>query len=356
MVFLKKFLIVLCGYLTVMISIDVLCGILYLVHVITILRCIALLYLVNFLVIPVLQIAIGMYQIIKRKRNKYLDGTIRCVLSTCLLGIFVYASLIEPTRLQIEEKTISSQKVTDDITLIHISDIQTNSIGTYEEEVFTLLEALPADIILHTGDLVQPFYYTGYDVSQYEPLLKDLSRLFQKLHPTYGVYNVIGDTELEHKIPVFDRLSGVKTLVDEHLSISTDRGRLNILGLSLETSRNGDSPLIRQWLEEGRNDEFNIVMGHAPDYIPNVLGSEIDLCLAGHTHGGQVYLPVIGALLASSTIPKSWVRGFKTVRSTHFNVSSGIGVSHAWGLPPIRFRCPPTITMITIQALKGREE
>lgn len=332
----------------IVISADAVCLLLYLFKVITILRLVALLYLLDVLFLPLIYGSIGVYYLM-RKPGKSAEGIMLCALAALFLALFISISLIAPYDIHIEEHVVVSPYISNEIILVHISDIQSNAVGHYEERVFELLQDIPADIVLHTGDLVQPFYYWGYDVFRYEPELKKLAHLFRTLHPTYGIYNVIGDTELEHKIPMFDRLAGVTTLVDEHVIVSTDRGVLNILGLSLDASRRGAPQRIRQWTEAGNQDEFRIVMGHAPDYIMSLPDGGVDLCLAGHTHGGQIHLPFIGPLLRSSTIPKTWVRGFRPVNTLHINVSAGIGVSHAWGLPPMRFRCPPTITVLRVR-------
>ncbi|MCP4403534.1 MAG: hypothetical protein GY801_40290 [bacterium] len=349
MLFVQHLIRTLCYYVLSIIAIGGLCGIVYFADVITILRLIAILYIAGALALPLLFASIGAYQLLVAGHHTWRSGATKLLLAIVCLGMFVYVSIIEPTNIQIEQYTILHPNVTETITLIHISDIQSNAVGTYEKKIFALLQDIPADIILHTGDLVQPFYYFGYDVSRYEPELSKLSQLFRQLQPRYGIYNVVGDTELPHKISVFDEWSGVTTLQDESVMISTPGGTLNILGLTLEHSRHGEKNIIKTWINQGEDHHVRILMGHAPDYMQMVRDSGIDLCLAGHTHGGQIHLPFIGPLLASSNIPKSWVRGFKRVHSTYMNVSAGIGVSHAWGLPPMRFRCPPAITVIQIQ-------
>ena len=85
------------------------------------------------------------------------------------------------------------------------------------------------------------------------------------------------------------------------------------------------------------------------------MDSDVDLCLAGHTHGGQVNLPFIGALLNASKTPKDWAKGFTKFDHTALNVSSGIGTERIEGLPPIRFNCPPTITIFKIINSKKAE-
>jgi hypothetical protein len=344
----KIFLRTVSCYLLAVVVVGGVGGILYLTGLINILRFIAILYIAGALIIPLLFVGFGMYQMLFSKKDTRKDGAVKLLPALICLGLFVYISLIEPGNLRVEHIEIAHPFVSEEMRIIHISDIQSKNVGRYERKVFEILKELPADIILHTGDLVQPFYYSGYDVSRYEPELRKLAQLFQQLQPQYGTYNVIGDTELPQKIPQFDELSGVTTLQDEAVVISTPKGVLNIFGLGLESSRRGRKEFIDAWMAQGNRQQVRILMGHAPDYIQMALDTEVDLCLAGHTHGGQIQLPFVGPLLASSSIPKSWARGFTQIRSVAFNVSAGIGVSHAWGLPPMRFRCPPTITVIHI--------
>ncbi|MCP4108933.1 MAG: hypothetical protein GY749_25880 [Desulfobacteraceae bacterium] len=281
----KKAIHTICYYILIAICIDGICGILFIAGMITILRLIALLYIFNILVIPIFMAIIGIRQI-RTEPNSRTDGILKCILSAIFFGIFVYVSLIEPENIRIEKHSIFSPKVTDTVTLIHISDIQSDNVGEYERKVFDMLGNIPCDITLNTGDLVQPFYFSGYDVSRYKPELRKISMLFKKLQPPHGIFNVMGDTELPRRFFKFDKLSGVKTLKNKHVIVKTPGGTLDIMGLSLANSRKGAKIFVNNWIKQGNNDHVKIVMGHAPDYIKTLLNAPVDLCLAGHTHGG----------------------------------------------------------------------
>jgi predicted MPP superfamily phosphohydrolase len=79
----------------------------------------------------------------------------------------------------------------------------------------------------------------------------------------------------------------------------------------------------------------------------------IDLCLAGHLHGGgQVRIPFIGAIpfiydalvhRVGSDFPRKWTAGYHEVGNTRINVGVGTGGAH------VRFNCPPTITLFTLR-------
>jgi predicted MPP superfamily phosphohydrolase len=81
--------------------------------------------------------------------------------------------------------------------------------------------------------------------------------------------------------------------------------------------------------------------------MPQAIEHGIDLYLCGHTHGGQVRLPVIGAVLTSSRLGRRYVMGHYHEGRTHLYVSRGVGFE-GLGAPRVRLFCPPEITLITL--------
>jgi predicted MPP superfamily phosphohydrolase len=89
-----------------------------------------------------------------------------------------------------------------------------------------------------------------------------------------------------------------------------------------------------------------ILVAHSPDIVQNLGNWDIDLVLAGHTHGGQVRLPIIGALYipyASLDHQQGW---YDVPHDVRLHVSRGLG----WSWLPVRFLCRPTIDIITLRA------
>ena len=86
--------------------------------------------------------------------------------------------------------------------------------------------------------------------------------------------------------------------------------------------------------------------------MPEAAGHEIDLYLCGHTHGGQVRLPIIGAVLTSSQLGKRYEMGLYQGGRTHMYVSRGIGLE-GLSAPRVRFLAPPEITLVTVQGSSG---
>lgn len=312
---------------------------------------IRLLYDINTLAFPALLLSIALLRVVHRgaTRRQALPWTLPALL---LIALRVYATHIEPHSLQLREVTIHSAKISRPFTVLHISDIQSGGIGVYEEEVVRRIQAINPDLILHTGDLLQPL---GTLTRKSE--LPKLSALLSTLHPPLGMFTVEGESDTTVVQTPPEMLGGMQFLNTESVAIQADTLQIRLLGLSLRDSFKRDAvPLafIEKWLAACPEDAITIVMGHRPDYIVPVLDEPIDLCLAGHTHGGQVRLPFIGALTTASGAPRKWSRGFYEAGKTRINVSAGIGASHNKGLPSIRFNCPPEMTLIRFEPTDKR--
>jgi predicted MPP superfamily phosphohydrolase len=100
-------------------------------------------------------------------------------------------------------------------------------------------------------------------------------------------------------------------------------------------------------VEEAEEDQYNLVLTHAPDVADELLPYNADLILSGHTHGGQVNLGLFGDYVLPP-YGKKYIQGlysFDTVRNTKLYVNSGIGMTFL----PFRFLAPPEITVVTLK-------
>lgn len=301
-----------------------------------------LVYSFNTLVMPaiLLTTAAAMYPAAGRRTR----GVALCwaLSGVALFALRIYATHFEPRNLQVREVTIASDKIKKPFTLLHISDIQSAGIGAYEREVFQKIAELHPDLLLNTGDLLQPIAPLTMQTE-----LPKLAGLFRGLCPPMGMYTVQGDTDgpLVRSTPA--ETGGIAYLLNQEAIIQRGEDRIRVYGLNLRSSshvswaRTG----IGRWLAEDPG-ALNIVMGHRPDFIMKFNDLPIDLCLAGHTHGGQIRIPFYGPPVIFCNIPRAWARGFRKVGNTRLNVSAGIGAEHHGALPSIRINCPPEMTLI----------
>ncbi|MGQ9667156.1 MAG: metallophosphoesterase, partial [Anaerolineae bacterium] len=89
-----------------------------------------------------------------------------------------------------------------------------------------------------------------------------------------------------------------------------------------------------------------LLLAHSPDQVREAEGRGVDLMLAGHTHGGQVRLPLLGAVVTGTRLGPRYAAGLFRWGDTWMYVTRGIGTR---GLP-IRFLCPPEITLLVLEA------
>ncbi len=260
-------------------------------------------------------------------------------------GMRFYATHWEPGRLAVRQQTLPVEGLREPLRLLHISDIQSARIGTYEKRAVRVMQSLKPDLIVHTGDFLQPV-----EPATYESEAPKLAELLASLEAPLGKLNVPGDTDGPLSEKLEQGFGGFRTLSDEEHILQWQGTPIRLYGLSLHSSRNQQAAAARAgaWLGDSGPGEVAILLGHAPDYILAVQENPIDLCLAGHTHGGQVRLPGIGPLLTLSAVPDELALGFHAVGETHLNVSGGIGSEGRPGLPPIRFGCPSEMTLIEL--------
>lgn len=305
--------------------------------------------------LPVLLLAaaIGLLLVTRRRRRSrgLLVAAISLAMAAVLVAaVTVYATRIEPEKLQLRKVTIRTDKVERPVRIVHISDIQSASVGNYERKVFRRIKELEPDIVFFTGDLLQPIR-----PATFESELPKISDLLRELGPPMGLYGVTGDTDGRFADEGTEEIGGMTLLSNEEAEVRGTGVSLRILGLTLWQSRYSDSRYsdvsrrVLSWLNQGNTDDFTIVLGHDPDYAMGLTDMPVDLCLAGHTHGGQIRLPLIGPIINVSQVPRAWVRGYRNIGRTRLNVSAGIGCFHRYGLPSIRFNCPPEITLIELR-------
>ncbi len=226
------------------------------------------------------------------------------VYTSILIGIFalillilVDAFLIEPHSLEVTRITLSSEKITEPVTVALLADIQTDSPGSYEEQLLDLVEAEDPDLILLAGDYLQI-----KDPDQYRASVKILNSLLVEadLSPLLGSVAVRGNVDWNGWEDIFQDLEVI--IVEE--TEMFDLGPIAITGLDWLDSENPA-------LEVPGVAKYHIVLGHSPNYS---LGSiDGDLLLAGHTHGGQVQLPGIGPLMTLSAVSRSWASGLTEI-------------------------------------------
>jgi predicted MPP superfamily phosphohydrolase len=262
-----------------------------------------------------------------------------CLVVGGLIGaVTVEAFLVEPHRLDVTHRRISTPKVDRPVRIALLADIQTDAPGPYEREVLQRVGDERCDLILLAGDYIQ----TATE-AQYGSAVQALGGLFRKagLNPPLGTYAVAGNVDLPGWESIFTGLP--VTCVDDRREF--DLGPVVLTTLSSKESFDPKCSVAG-------TDKFQIVLGHSPDFSLGRI--QADLLLAGHTHGGQIVLPLMGPLLTFAQIPRSWASGSTALAGLPGSagprtlvVSRGIGMERKKA-PRVRFLCRPELVIIDV--------
>ena len=314
-------------------------------------------YNFNFLELPLtlvcitIVLAVGAFMWQEARKSLTCIAILFAFFAIDLLALRYYITFVEPQELVVRHIRLETAKLSKTVRILHISDIQSGEISEYEQRVFERIRELKPDLIINTGDFLQVV-----PPATFESELPKLLELIESVNPQLGTYAVFGDTERELYSIHPEKLLPMKMLSSQSKKIDTKGGKIDLYGLSLFQSRNQDwaTRAVDDWLTQTEESEFRILFGHAPDFSLRMKDKPIDLCLAGHTHGGQVRLPWYGSLVIYSEIPREWARGFRKIGIPYLNVSAGAGSNRYEGLPPIRLNCPTEMTLIELVPLPLR--
>lgn len=127
------------------------------------------------------------------------------------------------------------------------------------------------------------------------------------------------------------------------------RDQIDLNGLQVELLGLDDSHIGRHDLRlvpRMAPSRFGVAVMHSPDPAPEIAACGYRFAVAGHTHGGQVRMPLIGALVTNSQLPRRLVSGLIRLDGSFLHVSPGLGTSK---FAPFRFLCPPEATLIELR-------
>jgi len=259
-------------------------------------------------------------------------------------------AVVEPRRLEMTRLVVTCDRLpagTPPLRILHISDLHIERLSLREKQLPALMEAAAPDFILLSGDYVNTSNKTDPIAHQH------VRELLGKLSAPGGVFAVLGSPRVDLRdivAPLFED-SGVRLLRDELIELSGPDGQaIRLVGLDCHhDDLAGDVEALDTLPINGAGNGPLILLYHSPELMPRAVEREIDLYLCGHTHGGQVRLPLVGPVVTSSKLGRRYVMGHYHEGRTHLYVSRGVGFE-GMGAPRVRFLCPPEITLITLES------
>lgn len=213
-----------------------------------------------------------------------------------------------------------------------ITDVHHSSVVPADDvarAVALLKEAAP-DMVVLGGD-----YVTSRDRRYAGPVAELLAPL---AHAPQGSFAVLGNHDDDRDVPAALSARGFSVLKDQRTSLMIRGERLDVAGIRFWTKAMGDVARVLRG-----TGGTTLLLAHDPRRLVEAAALDVQLVLSGHTHGGQVIVPGVGAI-AGRKFPV--LAGYATRENTSIFVSRGVGTVYV----PVRINCPPDVAVLTLRS------
>ncbi|GHV07064.1 putative metallophosphoesterase [Campylobacterota bacterium] len=282
--------------------------------------------------------AIVLVRVLHKPQTLALAQWITAASVVCYI-FYGWISALTPPR--IERITIDSPRITDELTIAHLTDLHLGN-GSLLNTAFARrtaesVSALEPDIVAITGDLIDAKI----------DKIRDALIAVSEIKTRYGIYFVPGNheyyyNELDSSLEFLESL-GIKVLKNSNTTIVGDFGAIAIVGSLDPAGRRFGRMLPNPSAALNGVDraQFVLALTHQPKVIADFPPESFDLLLAGHTHGGQIFPFHLAVKIENKFLSGLYDRD---ERGQVF-ISSGVGY---WG-PPMRMFAPNKIALFTLK-------
>lgn len=266
-----------------------------------------------------------------------------------LCGLYLH---YENTKLQVSNYNIKNNKIPSDFNdyrIVQISDFHNTKSKTLTNNLVKEIEMQKPNIIVVTGDFV--------DSSKTD--IETAINFIRKINNIAPIYFISGNHEasISNYSKLKEKLEENKVIIlDNKIEVlKINESTINLIGINdpLMAHESGvtHSEIVKIELDIAQYDEnrYNILLSHRPELFDTYVEKKIDLILAGHAHGGQIRIPLIGGIIAPNQgfFPK-YTNGIFEENKTTMVISRGIGNS----ILPFRINNKPELVVITLQKYK----
>lgn len=267
--------------------------------------------------------------------------------NTGMSAAIVNGFMVEPFTIDVTHLTIHSPKLKpgNPVRLVQLSDLHIDRFGSREQLMLDLVNRLDPDLLVLTGD------YINVSNLRDPEAYADARRVLAALQAKQGVYAVRGNVDSHQRMQRIVKDTHVIWLENEGCAVKVNGQQLYIAGVAPREECNSAAAFTNS-----SPDIYTVLLCHIPDDIIPVSRYHPDLFLAGHTHGGQIRVPLIGAIKTNSHLPRKYSAGLHEwskgntghpCEDVTMYVNRGIGFEGETA-PRARFDCRPEITVFEI--------
>ncbi|MFZ5802663.1 MAG: metallophosphoesterase [Candidatus Omnitrophota bacterium] len=273
-------------------------------------------------------------------------------------ALFIWIRFIEIRRYRVVFRSVPiRKKLPRPLKILHLSDFHFTGKPHPLDDFFGQLAREPYDLVFCTGDLIE-----------HDGAVRQCAANLARLQSRYGIFAILGNHDhydyrfwdsFLHDFPGWglpktlndvDRLvhelkvSGIRVLRNETAEFVIEGVPFLVHGIDDPMTEKAN---LRATLENFDPRKVNILLTHSADVLLEVGDNEMDLALAGHTHGGQIRLPGIGPILTHTCLGRKYTTGLHLFRGTPLSVSQGMG--HCRFLP-FRWMCRPEAVVLEVRS------
>ncbi len=245
------------------------------------------------------------------------------LIACLLLSVFYFPNQIKEVHL-----TFKTDKLKHNVRIVHLSDIHAEHYGATGEKITRIINRYDPDIILTTGDM----FITPYRFNQKG--FNAVVKVFKDLNTKYGIVLVNGHHDFNEAYHIVDAMPDKIILLKEQWHTYNQLG-ISVFGTNLASQ-------ITDFDTTVNNNYFRIYLAHKPSAVKNIKEDEFDLALFGHTHAGQVYVPMLTELIVGK-----YRHGLYKYHGIPIYVNAGIGLE-GYLAPRIRWFTYPEVVIIDL--------
>jgi predicted MPP superfamily phosphohydrolase len=210
----------------------------------------------------------------------------------------------------------------------------------------SMVNGLRPDLIVLTGDFVSTpgFRRSREDYQKAALAAEPCARLLRQMQAPHGLWAVLGNHDCftnPNIVMSALRAEGIQVLANRSAAIESSGARFWLGGVNDVL---GGGPDLDLTLRPVPGDEAIILLAHEPDYADYVARRPVDLQLSGHSHGGQVRIPLFGPLYLPR-MARKYVWGLYKIGGLTLYTNPGLGTLGV----PVRWNCPPEITLLRLR-------
>jgi len=241
-------------------------------------------------------------------------------------------------QIQLEQKTFyfsALPEAFDGFRILHLSDFHIDSLSGHENDIIKVIDSLEYDVAFLTGD------YRKNITGSFKNILEPMKKIAGSMQPPFGIWATLGNHD-SYLMAEYEEEVGINLIVNETLELEKEGQTIYATGTDDTYYYYSEQAVFAL---EKPIEGFKIALVHTGELRDVAAKNGYSLYLCGHTHGGQICLPGGKAILThqyegGEVIAGSWKYG-----EMQGYTNRGCGVS---GIP-VRFNCPPEVTLITLK-------